>query len=245
MKTRSLTAVLIAAFLWTGCSAKEEAVQPVQKQMKKMNKMMMYQSVPAEKATLLQEGKNKMYCPTCGMTLPMFYKTNHAATHEGHTRQYCSIHCVVQEKDLKKMDLKDIKVVDANSLKFIDAATAHYVIGSSKKGTMTMVSKYAFADKAEAEAFAKENGGIVAGFKEAWESSKKDFSPAMVEKMKAKRALMAQKGGEVYAAKCKQTELPKFGSVADAKSYVKEHNLCGDLKGKPLQVLGIYLFTKK
>ncbi len=208
-------------------------------------KMTMFQSVPMDKATILQEGKNKMYCPTCGMTLPMFYKTNHAGTIDGHTKQYCSIHCAVMVKDLKKMDLKDIKVVDTKSLKFVDAKTAHYVIGSSKKGTMTMVSKYAFADKAAADAFAKENGGTVAGFKEAWESSKKDFSPAMMEKMKAKRALMAKKGGEVYASKCKQTTLPKFNSVADAKSYVKENNLCGDLKGKPLQVLGIYLFTKK
>jgi len=209
-------------------------------------KKLMFQSVPIENnATILQEGKNKRFCPTCGMTLPMFYKTNHSATHEGKVRQYCSIHCAVHEKELKKMDLKDIKVVDTNSLKFVDAQTAHYVIGSSKKGTMTMVSKYAFADKTEAEAFAKENGGTVAGFKEAWEAAKKDFSPSMIEKMKAKRALMIKKGEGIYKAKCKQTELPKFSSVADAKSYVKENNLCKDLKGKPLQILGIYLFTNK
>ncbi len=233
MLTKLFVSAVVVLSLVSSCNAKEGA------------KMMMYQSVPVEKATLLQEGKSKAYCPSCGMTLPMFYKTNHAATHEGHTKQYCSIHCAVQEKDLKKMDLKDIKVVDTSSLKFVDAATAHYVIGSSKKGTMTMVSKYAFADKADAETFAKENGGTVSGFKEAWEASKKDFSPAMMEKMKAKRALMAQKGEGVYKMKCKQSELPKFGSVADAKSFVKENNLCGDIKGKPLQVLGIYLFTKK
>ena len=63
--------------------------------------------------------------------------------------------------------------------------------------------------------------------------------------MKAKRALMAKKGEGIYKTKCKQTELPKFDSVADAKSYIKESNICGDLRGKPLQVLGIYLFTKK
>ncbi len=232
MLTKLFVSIIVVMGLGSSCSAKDGG------------KMMMFQAVPAEKATLLQEGKNKAYCPTCGMTLPMFYKTNHAATHEGKVRQYCSIHCLVQEKDLKKMDLKDIKVVDTKSLKFVDAATAHYVIGSSKKGTMTMVSKYAFAVKAKAEAFAKENGGTVAGFKEAWAASKKDFSPAMMEKMKAKRAMMVKKGGEVYAAKCKQTTLPKFDSVADAKSYVKENNLCGELKGKPLQVLGIFLFTK-
>jgi hypothetical protein len=56
---------------------------------------------------------------------------------------------------------------------------------------------------------------------------------------------MAEKGSKIYAKKCKQTTLPKFSSVADAKAYIKENNLCGDLKGKPLQALGIYFFTKK
>jgi len=207
--------------------------------------MMMFQSVPADKATILQEGKNKMYCPACGMTLPMFYKTNHAGTIDGHTKQYCSIHCAVMVKDLKNMDLKDIKVVDTKSLKFIDAKTAHYVIGSNKKGTMSMVSKYAFANKADAEAFAKENGGTVGTFEDAWAAAKKDFSPAMMEKMKAKKAMMAKKGGEIFTKRCKGENIPKFNSVADAKSFVIEKGICGDIKGKPLQMIGIYLFTKK
>jgi len=212
---------------------------------KDMGKMMMFQSVPMDKATILQEGKNKMYCPICGMTLPMFYKTNHAATVDGHAKQYCSIHCAVMAKDLKNLDLKDIKAVDAKTLKFIDAKTAYYVIGSNKKGTMSKVSKYAFANKADAEAFAKENGGKVGSFEDAWAAAKKDFSPAMMEKMKAKKALMAKKGGEIFAKRCKADKLPKFNSVADAKSYVVENKICGEVKGKPLQMIGIYLFTKK
>ncbi|HIP17884.1 MAG TPA: hypothetical protein EYG78_00925, partial [Sulfurovum sp.] len=117
---------------------------------KKMMKM--FQSVPKEKAILLQEGKAKAFCPECGMSLPMFYKTNHAAHVNGKTKQYCSIHCVVEDMQ-KGSTLTDIKVVDTNSLKFIDATKAFYVVGSSKKGTMTAVSKYAFSSKADADAF--------------------------------------------------------------------------------------------
>jgi len=35
----------------------------------------MFQMVPVGQATILQEGNAKMFCPECGMTLPMFYKT--------------------------------------------------------------------------------------------------------------------------------------------------------------------------
>ena len=62
---------------------------------KKMMKM--FQMVPADQATILQEGKAKMFCPECGMTLPMFYKTNHAATVDGKVKQYCSIYCIVED----------------------------------------------------------------------------------------------------------------------------------------------------
>jgi hypothetical protein len=41
---------------------------------KPQNKEMeMFQSVPMQKATILQDGETKIYCPTCGLTLPMFF----------------------------------------------------------------------------------------------------------------------------------------------------------------------------
>ncbi len=237
---KTICALVIMIGLFAGCSAKEE-IQPRTKQTK--SKMMMFQSVPANKATLLQTGNEKAYCVNCGMTLPMFYKTNHAATVNGKIKQYCSIHCLAQDI-LHGEDLKDIKVVDTNSLQFIDATKAFYVLASHKKGTMSPKSKYAFATKAQAEAFAKTNGGTVANFHAALEMAKKDFSPMMQEKMKAKKKMMATKGAKIYKMQCKQTALPPFHSVAQAKAYVVEHNLCNNIKGKPLQLLSVYLFTK-
>ena len=199
----------------------------------------MFQSVPMKKATILQDGKAKMFCPTCGMTLPMWYKTNHAAVHNGHTKQFCSIHCVAEENVKNNANLKDIKVVDAKTLKFINAKDAFYVVGSKKKGTMSMISKYAFASKKNAMKFSKKNGGNITDFNGAYKVAsdglKKDMK--MISK---KQAMAAKKGKMMYNKMCKKTD-KKFNSTAEAKSFVKQNKLCGNMKGKKLQAVGIYL----
>jgi len=204
--------------------------------------MTMFQSVTPEKATLLQSGKTKKFCPVCGMTLNMFYKTNHAAEHNGHEKQYCSIHCLVEDKELNHLDLKDIKVVDVTSLKFIDAKKAYYVVGSKKKGTMSMVSKYAFKNLDDAAKFAKENGGSVMDFNGAYMEARKDFAndARMINKKQTKASKM---GKMMYNKICKKTD-EKFKTIADAKAYIIEKNLCGDLKPKQLQAIGLYLYKR-
>jgi len=206
---------------------------------KKMTKM--FQTVSKGEATLLQEGKAKPFCPECGMTLPMFYKTNHAATVDGKVKQYCSIHCVVEDTQ-KGSKLTDIKVVDVTSLKFISVEKATYVVGSTKKGTMTMVSKYAFANKADAEAFAKANGGKVMDYSAAYKAAESDF--AKDSKMIAKKqAMMAEKGKMMYGKMCQKTD-KKFATTAEAKSFMVENKLCKDLNPKQMQAIGLYLKSR-
>lgn len=94
----------------------------------------MFQTVPKEKVILLQTGKDKASGAACGMNLPMVFKTNHSAVSDGKVRQYCSLHCLVDDYKVKNLPLSDIKVVDVTSLTFIDAKDAFYVVGSSKKG---------------------------------------------------------------------------------------------------------------
>jgi len=203
---------------------------------KKMMKM--FQAVPKEKTTLLQEGKAKAFCPECGMALPMFYKTNHAATVNGKVKQYCSIHCLTEDMQ-KGTKLTEMKVVDVTTLKFIPVETATYVVGSRKKGTMSAVSKYAFANKADAEAFAKVNGGKVTDFNGALEAAKAEF--AKDSKMIAKKqAMMAQKGKMMYGKMCQRTD-KKFASTAEAKAFIVSNKLCKGLNGKQLQAVGLYL----
>ena len=203
---------------------------------KKMTKM--FQTVSKGEATLLQEGKAKAFCPECGMTLPMFYKTNHAATVDGKVKQYCSIYCIVEDTK-KGSKLTDIKVVDVTTLKFIAADKASYVVGSGKKGTMTMVSKYAFANKADAEAFAKENGGDVVDYAAAYKTAENDFSKdnTMVSK---KQTMMAGKGEMMYGKMCQKTD-EKFATTAEAKAFMVENKLCKDLNPKQMQAIGLYL----
>ncbi|EDZ62059.1 hypothetical protein SMGD1_0038 [Sulfurimonas gotlandica GD1] len=203
------------------------------------NQMEMFQSVDMNKVTIMQGGKAKMFCPACGMNLPMFYKTNHAANNGEHVEQYCSLHCLVETNMKNKGILKDIIVVDVTTLEFIDARTASYVVGSSKKGTMSMVSKYAFAKKEDAQDFAKKFGGKVENFDETY----KIASNSMEKEMKMiaeKQAMMAQKGEMMYNKMCKKTDL-KFKSTAEAKAYIQSNKLCGDMSGKKLQAVGIYL----
>jgi nitrous oxide reductase accessory protein NosL len=208
---------------------------PAQKPKKRM---VLFQSVPKEKAVLLQEGNAKMFCPECGMTLPMFYKTNHAAVVNGKTKQYCSLHCLVD--DMRKgAKPTDIKVVDTESLKFIDAKKAYYVVGSDVRGTMTRVSKYAFAHKADAESFAKIHGGKVTDFNGALKAAQADFKKdtAMIEK---KRAMMRKKGEMLYANKCEKTH-KRFSTIAQAKAFILDSGLCKGLNGRQLQAVGLYL----
>ena len=197
-----------------------------------------FQAVPMDKAQIVQEGENKMFCPECGMTLPMFYKTNHSAMVNGKNTQYCSIHClakiITQEENVT-----EIKVVDNTTLKFVDASTAWYVVGSDKAGTMSMVSKYAFAQKADAEAFAKSFKGEIKNFDETLALVKKTL--AKESTMVAQRQAMMAKNGEALYTKMCQATTASFASVADAKAYLAKEKPCGEINEMQQQAIALYL----
>ncbi len=199
-----------------------------------------FRAVAKDKVEILQEGKNKMYCSICGMTLPMFYKTNHAATDEhGHTHQYCSIVCEVEDAVKNGTKLHDHKVVDNTTLKFIDANKAFFVVGSKKPGTMSAVSKYAFGTKEAAGKFAKMNGGKVMNFDELYKMVEQNLAKDMAA-TKKRQAKAAAKGKMIYTKMCKQTD-KRFTNVADAKSFLTSSGICGKIKGKKHQQVALYL----
>ncbi|GEM_PF-299135 len=144
----------------------------------------LFQSVPLEAATILQSGKNKNSCTTCGMELAKSYKANHVAKQNDEIKQVCSMHCLAQEMSINKTQLQDIQTVDTKSLKFINAKEAYYVLGSKIRGIMTKSSKFAFADKNDALDFVKENGGKVVTFEEAYKNALDDFKPSQATDMK-------------------------------------------------------------
>lgn len=137
----------------------------------------MFQTVKSEEATLVKEDSSKEFCNVCGMHLVKHYKTNHATEFKnGHKEQYCSLHCQAQIHNDFEDKIKEIKVVDTNSLKLIDATKAFYVVGSSKEGTMSMISKYAFSSKDEALKFQKEFGGEIHNFEDTLKIAKDGLS---------------------------------------------------------------------
>ena len=198
---------------------------------------------------LTQKGKGKMWCPVCGMSLKMFYKTSHTSKYmkSGKDRQYCSIRCLVVDMKEHKINLKDVKVVDVTSEKLIDANSAFYVLGSRVMGTMTKISKFAFAKKDDAEAFAKKRGGTVVDFKTALESAKKSIKTdiAMVNKKRQKK--MYPMGKKIFTKMCDQKIDPtKYNEINELKADIKLKKLCGDLKHpKKFQAVALYLWEVK
>jgi len=201
-----------------------------------------YRMVPFAKAQILQKGKTKMFCQKCGMTLPMFYRTNHAATVDGKVEQFCSMYCLVEEMNSGKK-VTDVKVVDNTTLKFIPVEKAFYVVGSSKPATMAKkVSKYAFGTEKAAAEFAGKFGGKVMHYADVLSLAKKDFASDTQAK-KMRQAKGAKIGAKIYRKKCKPIA-EKFTLAAEAKAYIKSSKACGDIKGRPLQMVGLYLIGR-
>ncbi len=200
----------------------------------------MPQTVPADQAQLLQSGPGKLYCPNCGMNLVKFYKTSHALGDQ----QYCSLHCFSEVNSELNGARDKAQVVDFTSLKFIPAAKAHYVVGSDVKGTMTMTSKYAFAEKADAEAFASDHGGEIMSFEAAFAVASKALAKEnqMIAK---KRKSAAEKGRKIFETMCGDADLPAFSSIAEAKTHLVANQTCGELKDGQYQAVAIYLISRE
>lgn len=207
-----------------------------------VNATEMFQTVNPKDATLVKTDSSKGFCNVCGMHLTKFYKTNHVTEFKnGHKEQYCSIHCQAKVDEEFSDKIKSVQVVDTNSLKLIDAKTAFYVVGSSKNGTMSAVSKYAFASQDEAKAFQTQFGGEIKNFEETLKIAKDDFSKD--DKMiNQKRMMMAAKGKKIYETMCNEVS-KEFNSVGEAKQYLIDNKVCKNMQPQMQQAVSIYLFN--
>lgn len=205
------------------------------------NENKMFQTVNVKEATLVKSGSGKNFCNVCGMHLSKFYKTNHTTEFKnGYKEQYCSIRCQSLIHKDHNEKIKKIKVVDTNSLKFIDTQKAFYVIGSSKKGTMSSISKYAFNTEGEAKDFQNKFGGKIHNFEETIEIAKKHLKKDKSH-LNKKRTKMAKKGKKIYATLCKKNNSLEFNSVGEAKQFLVNSDTCKKMKPKMLQAVAIYL----
>lgn len=122
---------------------------------------------------LTDELKKYPKCPYCGMDRTEYQHSRHLVQYDDDLVDgTCSIHCLAISLSLNlDRGPKAIYAADFGSKEavkpLIPVDTATYLIGSKLKGTMTAVSKVAFAAKAAAEAAKAEQGGELGGFDEA------------------------------------------------------------------------------
>ncbi|WP_277655949.1 nitrous oxide reductase accessory protein NosL [Seleniivibrio woodruffii] len=192
---------------------------------------------------LLQTGTDKSWCPVCGMNLPMYYKTNFAVKlKNGTAKQYCSIRCFAEDSGNISENIKEILAMDAAKEKFTNAKTAHYVIGSSAPGTMTNVSKYAFASLNDAKAFQKTYGGEIGNYDKVMKATLDTIQTDRDASAERKTKMMYPMGEKIYKSVCKPVEPSEFETISAMKAYIKNNAVCGELKEGQLQALSLYLW---
>lgn len=139
---------------------------------------------------------NHSSCPYCGMDRDKFSFSRMLIVYDdGHEIGTCSIRCAAVDmvNNLDKAPLQ-IMVGDYYSDELIDAETAVWVIGGDRPGVMSKRAKWAFAERAGAEAFIAENNGAMATFEEALQAAYSDLyedTRMIRERRKARRARMA------------------------------------------------------
>jgi nitrous oxide reductase accessory protein NosL len=206
-----------------------------------------FSKVATIKPTLVQNANERFWCPVCGMNLKMFYKTSYIAKlQNSRDRQYCSLRCLVVDMQEYGIDKKSIKVVDAHTQKIIDASSAYFVIGSRVKGTMSKISKLAFASKVDAQNFMKKYGGEIVDFDFALKSAKESLSSdiAMIKNKKTKK--IYPMGKKIYNKLCsKDIELSDYLEINELKADLKLNKLCKSMKEKQLQAVALYLWEVK
>jgi len=112
--------------------------------------------------------EEQTYCPLCSMNLKMCWKTNHWLTFSDGTRTgYCSIHCASEVFQQRATEIDRWEVTDYDTERLVDARKAHFLIGSNLPGTMTPVSKLAFAAMDTAKTYQEKHGGTVGSLDDA------------------------------------------------------------------------------
>lgn len=131
-------------------------------------------------------------CPLCGMDRGKFAHSRMLLEYaDGTASPACSLHCAVLDLavNLDKSPTR-ILVGDYKTKDLIDAEKAFWVLGGDQMGVMTKRAKWAFADKASAEAYIKEHGGQLVDMDAAIKAAFEDMAADTMmirEKRKMKR----------------------------------------------------------
>lgn len=215
----------------------------------------------------VQAGEQK-YCLLCSMNLKMFWKTSQWLSFSGGEKTgYCSIHCASVTYQKKGINIDRWQVVDYDTLKLINAYKAHFLIGSDLPGTMTPVSKLAFASPDTARQFQKKHGGTIGRLDDALERAieGRGEDMVMIGKKMAKMATMGSNIATKYGCyKCHgqsgsggaalSWDSGAFVDRMDSRVKIKETVLGGPgrmpafrgkITEKELHAVTIYVWTRR
>lgn len=122
--------------------------------------------------------ENPKACRQCGMDRTMFAHSRMVIDYaDGTAVGVCSLNCAATDiKKNRDKQVKSLKVADFNTKELMDAKSAVWVIGGDKKGVMTSLPKWAFADDGAAQKFVREHGGEVTAFDRAMQAANAEVS---------------------------------------------------------------------
>ena len=116
-------------------------------------------------------------CQYCGMNRDKFGFSRMLIQYDdGTSVGLCSLHCAAVDlaNHLDKAPI-EILVADHGTRELTDAEKAYWVLGGDIPGVMTAHAKWAFAKKADAEAFQKAHGGEIVNFETAIKAAYEDM----------------------------------------------------------------------
>jgi copper chaperone NosL len=155
----------------TGCATPPDQAAPGMSPMQWTDQFGLVAALQKDTSPLVNELTKYPRCRYCGMERAKFSHTRHLMVYEDDSVEgTCSLHCAAISLSLN-MDRgpKAIYVGDAGSKAatkpLLLADKAYYVLDPSKPGTMTKASKFAYADKATADAAAAGEAAAKAGAK--------------------------------------------------------------------------------
>jgi copper chaperone NosL len=131
----------------------------------------------ARHAATLQDVKEHPECKYCGMNRELYAFSRMLIKYDrGPAAGTCSIHCSAIDIALNLEKMPEVVLVgDYRTKRLIDAEKAVWVIGGKKMGVMSIRGKWAFENRADADAFVRENGGRLSTFDEAMKATFEDM----------------------------------------------------------------------
>ena len=133
-------------------------------------------------------------CEICGMDRQAYDYSRMLLEFDDKTSAgTCSIHCTVAEMAAhREKTIVRMLVGDHSTKELVDAQKASWVIGGKRAGVMTKRAKWAFQQKAAAEAFITDHGGTLGTYNDAMKATFADMRDDI--KMLHEKKLAEQSG---------------------------------------------------